>query len=102
MVPGMGLPHQTPTTTCTWTVTLDHATTAVPIRLGELTTLDQRGTVYSLATVTGQPAPPTLLRPGSSTTFEVRTRMRVGEGLFRWAPGGSKIVAAWDFAVEND
>ena len=26
----------------------------------------------------------------------------VGEGLMRWAPIGQKIVAEWDYEVEND
>jgi hypothetical protein len=102
VVPGEGLPHQTSATTCTWTLTLDHASTAVPLRLADLTTLDQLGDVSRLSTVTGEPAPPAVLQPGASTTFELRTTMKIGEGLMRWAPGGSKVVAAWDFEVEND
>jgi hypothetical protein len=102
VVPGEGLPHQTDATTCTWTLTLDHASTDTPIRLSDLTTLDQLGDVYSLAPVAGQPAPPAVLKPGASTTFELRTSMKVGEGLLRWAPGGKTTVASWDFEVEND
>lgn len=102
VVPGEGLPHQADDTTCTWTVTLDHATKALPIRIADLSTLDQLGNVYSLATVPGQRKPPSELGPGEKATFELRTDMKVGEGLLRWAPGGSKIVASWDFEVEND
>ncbi len=43
-----------------------------------------------------------MLRPGQRTTFEVRTVMKVGEGVLRWAPGGGKTLAEWDFEVEND
>jgi hypothetical protein len=102
VVPGEGLPYQADYTTCTWTVTLSHATRDVDLDLSDLTTLDQLGTVYHPATVPGRPAPPAVLHPGQSTTFELRTGMKVGEGLLRWAPGGSKIVASWDFEVEND
>lgn len=102
VVPGEGLPEQADFTTCTWTLKLDDATRAVPVRLSDLTTLDQLGNVYRLNAVPGEKAPPTELEPGSSTTFELRTNMKVGEGLLRWAPGGSKIVASWDFEVEND
>jgi hypothetical protein len=102
VVPGEGLPYQADYTTCTWTVKLSDASRDVPLRLSDITTLDQLGTVYHPAVVAGQPSPPALLHPGQSTTFEVRTGMKVGEGLLRWAPGGSKIVAQWDFEVEND
>lgn len=102
VVPGEGLPHQTTFTTCTWTVSLSGASKAVPIRLSDLTTVDQLGNVYRLSPVPGKPALPTVLEPGKQETFEVRTAMKVGEGLLRWAPGGSKIVAEWDFEVEND
>lgn len=102
VVPGEGLPHQTETTTCTWTVTLSGASRTVPIDLADMTTIDQLGNVYRLNPVQGQPAPPTSIAPGQRETFELRTVMKVGEGLMRWAPGGSKIVAEWDFEVEND
>ncbi|MCU1529414.1 MAG: hypothetical protein JWP75_3177 [Frondihabitans sp.] len=102
VVPGEGLPYQANYTTCTWTVKLSDATRNVLIRLSDLTTLDQLGAVYHPTTVPGQAAPPAVLHPGQSTTFELRTGMKVGEGLLRWAPGGSKIVAEWDFEVEND
>ncbi|AMM19014.1 hypothetical protein AX769_01220 [Frondihabitans sp. PAMC 28766] len=111
VVPGEGLPYQADYTTCTWTLTLSHATRAVPIRLSEFTTFDQAGFVYHLAAVPHTPALPTSVGPGQKATFELRTSMKVGEGLLRWAPADSaspaaakaaKIVAAWDFEVEND
>jgi hypothetical protein len=101
-VPGEGLPYQTAATTCTWTVTLSGATAPVPIKAADFTTLDHLGTVYQVSLVPGQPKPPAVLRPGQTTTFELRAGMRVGEGLMRWAPGAPKIVASWDFEVEND
>jgi hypothetical protein len=101
-VPGEGLPYQTPATTCTWTVTMRAATAAVPISIADFTTLDHLGIVYHPKLIAGQPKPPATLAPGKSVTFELRTVMTVGEGLIRWAPGGPKIVASWDFEVEND
>jgi hypothetical protein len=101
-VPGEGLPYQTPATTCTWTVTMTGATTPVPITISDFSSLDHFGTVYHPALVAGQPKPPAVLKPGQSITFELRVVMTVGEGLMRWAPGGQKIVASWDFEVEND
>jgi hypothetical protein len=107
VVPGEGLPYQTASTTCTWTLTLSKATTTVPIVLTDMSTLDQLGTVYRLSAVPSEPAPPTSIAPGETKTFEVRARMKVGEGLFRWAPGATaktstRILAEWDFEVEND
>ncbi len=34
--------------------------------------------------------------------FELRAVEAPGEGLMRWAPDGTHIVAKWDFVVEND
>lgn len=102
VVPGEGLPHQGPTTTCTWTVTLTEAVGLVPIQVDDFTASDHLGAVYRPTLVPGQPAPPAVLPPGRSLTFELRAVMRTGEGLMRWAPGGRQWVASWDFAVEND
>jgi hypothetical protein len=101
-VPGEGLPYQTPATTCTWTITLSGATSAVSIAPSQFSTLDHLGAVYHPAFVPGQPVPPAVLPPGQSTTFELRVVMPVGEGLMRWAPDGAHILASWDFEVEND
>jgi hypothetical protein len=100
-VPGDGLPYQTPSTTCTWTVVLSGATTPTPIDVAEFTTIDHLGAVYHPTLVAGAPVPPAALEPGQSVTFEIRAIMRVGEGLMRWAPG-AQVVASWDFEVEND
>lgn len=103
VVPGEGLPHQGETTTCTWTVSLrDTSTRAVPVSLADLTTTDQLGNVYRLSAVAGKPGPPSTLAPGKTATFELRTVMKVGEGVLRWAPGGGTTLAEWDFEVEND
>lgn len=102
VVPGEGLPYQGETTTCTWTVSLRDVTGSVPVSLADLTTTDQLGNTYQLSPVPGKATPPRVLRPGQRATFEVRTVMKVGEGLLRWAPGGGKTLAEWDFEVEND
>jgi hypothetical protein len=101
-VPGEGLPYQSPSTTCTWTVSLSGATAPTPIDVAEFTTIDHLGAVYHPALVAGAPAPPATLEPGQSVTFELRAIMQVGEGLMRWAPSGTQMVASWDFEVEND
>jgi hypothetical protein len=101
-VPGEGLPYQARATTCTWTVTLGHATRPVRILLRDFTTIDNLGTVYHPTFVAGTRRPPATLSPGHRVTFELRTVMLTGEGLMRWAPTGGRILAEWDFEVEND
>jgi hypothetical protein len=101
-VPGEGLPHQTDATTCTWTVSLTGPQAALPIAVADFTTIDHLGVVYHPTFVPGQPHPPAVLARGKTVTFELRVVMNTGEGLMRWAPGGKKIVASWDFEVEND
>jgi hypothetical protein len=101
-VPGEGLPYQADVTTCTWTVTLSGATGNVPISATNFDSVDDLGDVYQPQFVPGQPVPPNVLRPGQTVSFELRAAEAVGEGLMRWAPIGGRIVAKWDFVVEND
>ncbi|WP_375503833.1 hypothetical protein [uncultured Jatrophihabitans sp.] len=102
VVPGEGLPEQTESTTCTWTVSLSRATATLPIRVTDFTTLDHLGGVYATRLAPGSATPPAQLRPGKTVTFSLRTVMPTGEGLLRWTAGGRRIVASWDFEVEND
>ena len=101
-VPGEGLPFQANADTCTWTVTLSGATGTVPIKTTDFTAIDDQGNVYKPAFVPGQPRPPAELKPGQKVRFELRAVEATGEGLMRWAPDGTHIVAKWDFVVEND
>jgi hypothetical protein len=101
-VPGEGLPFQASADTCTWTVTMSGATGTVPIAAGGFTAIDDQGNVYKPAFVKGQPRPPAELKPGQQVKFELRAVEATGEGLMRWAPDGTHIVAKWDFVVEND
>jgi hypothetical protein len=41
-----------------------------------------------------------MLNQGQRATFEVRTVLATGEGVMQWAPG--RLIAVWDFVVEND
>lgn len=100
--PGQGLPVQPEDTTCTWTVTVSHATAPVRIRAADFNTLDHLGTIYTVAPVPGRPDIPATLQPGRSVTFELRTAMPTGEGVMRWSAGTGKVLANWDFVVEND
>ncbi|MEO8750400.1 MAG: hypothetical protein ABI384_08375 [Allobranchiibius sp.] len=101
IVPGEGLPYVAAATTCTWTIALDHATSTVPIRLRDFQVVDQRGHAYRLSYAPGTTPPPATLRKGQHTTFSVRVVMMTGEGVMRWQPGG-RLLALWDFVVEND
>jgi hypothetical protein len=101
-VPGEGLPFQANADTCTWVVTMSAATGPVPISTADFTAIDDQGTLYKPAFVKGQPKPPVVLKPGQKVSFELRAVEATGEGLMRWAPDGTHIVAKWDFVVEND
>jgi hypothetical protein len=101
-VPGEGFPEPPEHTTCTWTITLSGADVPVPLAADQFTATDHLGNVYRPAPVKGQSIPPAVLQPGKQVTFELRTVMVVGEGLLRWAPDTRKVLASWDFTVEND
>jgi hypothetical protein len=101
-VPGEGLPYQAGATTCTWTVTIAAGSRAVPIDLADFSSSDHLGAVYAPQFVAGEAAPPATVAPHTTTTFELRAVMVVGEGLMRWSPDGRHPVASWDFEVEND
>ena len=101
-VPGEGLPYQAPATTCTWTVTLSQSTAPVPISAADFDSIDNFGHIYHPYVVPGTPAPPSVLPTGRRISFELRAAEPVGEGLMRWAPDGTQIIAKWDFVVEND
>jgi hypothetical protein len=102
VVPGEGLPYQPPETTCTWTVTMSDATGPVPISLADFNSIDHLGQIYHLTFAQGQPVPPSTVTPGKKVSFELRSYEAVGEGLMRWAPINQKILAMWDYEVEND
>jgi len=74
----------------------------VSIKTADFTAIDEQGHVYQPAFVKGHPTPPAELKPGQQVTFELRAVEATGEGLMRWAPDGTHIVAKWDFVVEND
>ncbi len=102
LVPGEGLPVQQSYTTCTWTISLTHIHGTVPISVADFDSIDHSQTVYKPYLVPGRPAPPASLHTGQHLTLLIRAVMPVGEGLMRWAPDGTHIVAKWDYQVEND
>ena len=102
VVPGEGLPNQNVATTCTWTVTMKDASSDVPVSLADFHSIDHLGSVFLLGLVQGEHAPPKVLRPGETLTFQVRAYELVGEGVMQWAPDHQHVVANWDYTVEND
>jgi hypothetical protein len=102
VVPGEGLPYQPDATTCTWTVTMRHASADVPVSVADFHTVDHLGSVFVLGLVPGEAPPPPVLRPGRQLTFRLRAYELVGEGMMQWAPNHRDVVAYWDYTVEND
>lgn len=101
VVPGEGLPHPPPATTCTWTVVLRHGNADIPIRVADFTAVDEQGNRYRPYFVPGTRRAPATLHPGQRASFELRAAMPTGEGSMRWSPAGH-LLALWDFVVEND
>jgi hypothetical protein len=102
IVPGEGLPTQYAATTCTWTVTMTHATADVPISIPDFHSVDHLGAVFVMGLVPGEAPPPAVLHPGQTVTFQLRANELTGEGMMQWAPDHRNVVADWDYTVEND
>jgi hypothetical protein len=102
VVPGEGLPNQPAATTCTWTVTMKDASADVPVSIADFHSVDHLGSVFLMGLVPGEHAPPSVLHPGQTLTFQLRAYELVGEGMMQWAPDHQHVVAYWDYTVEND
>jgi hypothetical protein len=102
IVPGEGLPVQPDATTCTWTVTMKDATGDVPVSIADFHSIDHLGSVFLMGLVPGEHAPPPVLHPHRTLTFQLRSYELVGEGMMQWAPDHHHVVADWDYTVEND
>jgi hypothetical protein len=102
IVPGEGLPDQPAATTCTWTVTMKDASADVPVSVADFHSVDHLGSVFLMGLVPGEHAPPPVLHPGRSLTFQLRSYELVGEGMMQWAPDHKHVIGYWDYTVEND
>ena len=99
-VPAEGMAYKTPSTTCTFTVTLQAVGRSTPVRVSDFATSDHLGATYSVRLVGART--PAVLPAGHSTTFQLRTSMPTGEGVMKWAPDGRRAAVSWDFVVETD
>jgi hypothetical protein len=102
IVPGEGLPSQPAATTCTWTVTMRDASADVPVSIADFHSVDHLGSVFLMGLVPGEHAPPSVLHPGQTLSFKLRSYDLVGEGMMQWAPDHKHVVGYWDYTVEND
>ena len=102
IVPGEGLLDQPAATTCTWTVTMKDATADVPVSMADFHSVDHLGSVFLMGLVPGERPPPSVLHPGQTLTFKLRSYELVGEGMMQWAPDHKHVVGYWDYTVEND
>jgi hypothetical protein len=102
IVPGEGLPYQSPATTCTWTVTMSAATANVPVSLADFHAVNHLGVYVVPGLVPGERRPPSILHPGQVLAFQLRAYQLVGQGTMQWAPDHRHVVAIWDYEVEND
>jgi hypothetical protein len=91
-----------PTVTATFTVTVAKVEGSVPIRLQDFTLRDQEAGLIHPQYVRGEVTPPSTAKPSGLTTFQVTAVLPTGEGILQWAPGGGKVLVAWDFTVEDD
>ena len=102
IVPGEGLPDQPAATTCTWTVTMKNASADVPVSIADFHSVDHLGSVFLMGLVPGEHRPPSVLHPGQTLSFKLRSYELVGEGMMQWAPDHTHVVGYWDYTVEND
>src|ERR1700683_1626312 len=100
--PGEGLPDQPAATTCTWTVTMKDASADVPVSIADFHSVDHVGSVFLMGLVPGEHAPPSVLHPDQTLTFQLRSYELVGEGMMQWAPDHKHVIGYWDYTVEND
>jgi hypothetical protein len=89
------------TALCTWTVTLAQARGRVAIDVTDFATIDEEGHLSQAHLAAGSTPLPASVSAAQQVRFELSARMRVGEGVLRWAPGG-QVVASWDFVAETD
>lgn len=83
----------------TFTITLRDADTTVLVAASQFDVLDHNGGVHPLATSVSVP---TEVDPHKTVTFTLYATLPSGEGLLRYHPTATGVVAAWDYVAETD
>jgi hypothetical protein len=91
------------TSPCSFSVTFEAVSGTIALSRRSFTILDELSRLHRPhVTVAGGGALPRLLAPGKALTVIVSGVLPTGGGQLRWAPLGTKPIAAWDFDVEID
>jgi hypothetical protein len=83
----------------TFTITLRDADTTVLVAASQFDVLDHNGGVHPLAP---SATVPTQVDPRQTVTFTLYATLPSGEGLLRYHPTATAVVAAWDYVAETD
>jgi hypothetical protein len=83
----------------TFSITLRDADTTVPVAVSQFDVLDHNGGVHPLA---GSATVPIQVGPHQKVTFAMSATLPSGEGLLRYHPTATAVVAAWDYVAETD
>jgi hypothetical protein len=91
------------TTPCRFDVSFAAGRGAVPLHSASFTIVDELGHLHRpRITLRGGGPVPAQLPQGRIVTLTVSAVLPTGGGRLRWAPEGSRPLAAWDFDVEID
>lgn len=85
----------------TWTVTVHDATGTIPLSIKQFNVQDESGAYHWAKPVAGSSIPAQISK-GQKVTFKIHAVASAGEGMVRWAPDGTHVVALWDYIAELD
>jgi hypothetical protein len=86
---------------CTFTITLNDSDIAVPLATSQFDVLDHTGVVHPLVLASSSMLPAEVA-PHQTVTLALSATLPSGEGLLRYRPTASAVVAAWDYVAETD
>jgi hypothetical protein len=91
------------TSPCSFSVTFTAVSRTIPLSATSFTILDELSRLHRPhVRLAGGRSLPRFLAPGRTLTVIVSGVLPTGGGQLRWAPAGTKPIAAWDFDVEID
>jgi hypothetical protein len=95
--------NDTSTAPSTFTVTFASPKGVVPLKAGAFSILTGEGQIIHPAVTGPHGSPlPARLAPGKPITLTLRVGLEEGDGALRWAPEGTKVLAAWFYHLELD